>query len=116
MTGLCTLDELKGYLAVKTDTDDALLEQLILSATSFLLGQMNRREGLDYAYEYTPAISPIPEDIRFACMELAALRFKEKSRLGKVSEGLANQTTAYSQKDLSDFSRSVVNQYKRVTP
>lgn len=113
---LITLDELKSYLSLTRDADDAFLTLLIQAASAFLLGEMNRREGLDHDYNYTKGLLGIPDDIRFACLELAALRYKEKSRLGEVSKDLGGQTVAYSQKDLSEFGRAVVTRYKRVTP
>ena len=115
---LVTLNELKNYIGITSggNQDDALLMMLIRAASSFLLTQMNRREGLEHDYEHTKGMLDVPNDIRFACLELAALRYKEKSRLGEVSKDLGGQTVAYSQKDLSDFGRAVIQQYKRVTP
>lgn len=113
---LATLEELKTYLGLKKDDEDDFLSNLIKASTAYLLGQMNRQEGLDHDYQFTKGLSEVPEDIRFACLELAALRYKEKSRLGEISKAIAQQTVSYSQKDLSEYGRSVVNQYKRVTP
>ena len=115
---LITLDELKDYIGITTGSnkDDALLMMLIRAASSFLLAQMNRREGLEHDYEHTKGYLDVPDDVRFACCELAALRYKEKSRIGEVSKDVGGQTVTYSQKDLSDFGRAVVQQYKRVTP
>jgi DNA packaging protein, QLRG family len=113
---LITLPEFKAYLNITSDADDPLLALLIGSASRYLLGQMNRQKGLMHDYEHTKGLAEVPEDLRFACMELAALRYAEKSRLGEVSKTIGQQTVAFSQKDLSDFARSVVNQYKRVTP
>ena len=115
-SNLVTLEETKAYLNMKGDADDGLLVQLIAAATAFLLSQMNRREGLDHDYLYTPGLPEVPEDIRFACLELVGLRFKEKDRLGEVSKAIGTQTVSYSQKDISDFGRSVIKDYKRVTP
>lgn len=116
VSDLATLEELKSYLGIKQDTEDDFLSKLIKASTAYLLGQMNRQEGLDHDYQFTKGLPEVPEDIRFACLELAALRYKEKSRLGEISKTIAQQTVSYSQKDLSEYGRSVVNQYKRVTP
>lgn len=113
---LVTLEETKAYLNLKSETDDKLIAQLIAASTAFLLGQMNRREGLDHDYLYTKGFSEVPEDIRFACLELIGLRFKEKDRIGEISKNLGTQTVSYSQKDISEFGRTVIRQYKRVTP
>ena len=115
---LTTLANIKEYLNQKSTvtTDDALLQRLITAASAFLLGQMNRREGLDYDYQFAKGFARVPADIEFACCELVALRYKEKDRIGEISKNLAGQTTSYSQKDLSKFGRSVIKNYKRVTP
>lgn len=115
---LTTLANVKEYLNMKPNitTDDALLQRLITAASAFLLGQMNRREGLDHEYLFTKGLAEVPADIDFTCCELVALRYKEKDRLGEISKNLAGQTVSYSQKDISAFGRSVINAYKRVTP
>nr|DAY36891.1 MAG TPA: PORTAL PROTEIN, 15 PROTEIN, HEAD PROTEIN, VIRAL INFECTION, TAILED.2A [Caudoviricetes sp.] len=115
---LVTLSELKDYIGITSgsDKDDALLLLLIRAASAFLLAEMNRREGLEHDYEHTKGYLDAPDDVRFACCELAALRYKEKSRLGEVSKDVGGQTVAFSQKDLSDFGRAVIRHYKRVTP
>lgn len=113
---LVTLEEVKEYLDVKGDTDDRLLMQLIAAATAFLLARMNRREGLTHDYQFTPGLPEVPGDIRFACMELVGLRFKERSRIGEKSKAIAQQTISYSLKDVSDYTRSVIATYRRVTP
>ncbi len=115
---LITLNELKDYIGITSgkDKDDDLLMLLIRAASAFLLGEMHRREGLEHDYEHTKGYMDVPDDIRFACCELAALRYKEKGRLGEVSKDVGGQTVAYTQKDLSDFGRAVIRHYKRVTP
>lgn len=115
-SSLITLEEAKAYLNIKNDADNDLLAKLIVASTAFLLGQMNRREGLECDYQHTKGFAEVPEDIRFACLELVGLRFKEKDRIGEVSKNLGTQTVSYSQKDISDFGRAVIRQYKRVTP
>lgn len=115
-SSLITLEEAKAYLNIKNDADNDLLTKLIAASTAFLLGQMNRREGLDHDYQHTKGFTEVPEDIRFACLELVGLRFKEKDRIGEVSKNLGTQTVSYSQKEISDFGRAVIRQYKRVTP
>ena len=113
---LTTLANVKEYLGIKGTTDDALLQRIISAASAYLLKQMNRPDGLDHDYEFTKGIPDIPADVEFACCELVALRYKEKERIGEVSKNLGTQTVSYSQKDISDFGRSIINDYKRVTP
>lgn len=40
----------------------------------------------------------------------------EKNRIGEKSKAVAQQTISYLLKDISEFGRSVIAVYKRVTP
>lgn len=113
---LTTLADVKEYLGIKGTADDALLQRIISAASAFILKQMNRPDGLDYNYQFTQGLPEVPADVEFACCELVALRYKEKERIGEVSKNLGQQTVTYSQKDISDFGRTVIDQYRRVTP
>lgn len=113
---LVTLEEAKRYLVLNSNAEDEFVLKLIAASTAFLLGQMNRREGLEHDYQFTKGLAEVPEDIRFECLELVGLRFKERDRIGEVSKNIGQQTVSYSQKDISEFGRSVIKLYKRVTP
>ncbi len=59
--------------------------------------------------------SYIPADIEHACMEIAAVRYRYKNRIGEVSKSLGGQETiAFSQKDIPDFVRTLLQPYRRV--
>ena len=58
----------------------------------------------------------IPDDLEQACIELVGLRFRDKDRIGVVSKGMAGETTAFSQKDVPDPVRVVLDSYKRILP
>lgn len=113
---LVTLEEVKNYLRLTNDADDGLLMQLIAAATAFLLGQMNRREGLGHDYRFTRGLSEVPPDIAFVCMEIVGLRFRERERIGEKSKAIGQQTVSYSLNDVSAYGRAVIAAYKRVTP
>lgn len=57
-----------------------------------------------------------PFDVEQACIELVASRAKEKDRIGISSKTVATESVAYSQKDMSENIRSILQQYKSVIP
>jgi Phage gp6-like head-tail connector protein len=59
--------------------------------------------------------SYVPQDIAHAAMEMVAERYRYKNRIGEVSKSLGGQETmSYSQKDMPDFIRTLLQPYKRV--
>lgn len=63
------------------------------------------------SYSYTPS------DLVAAVMEIVGERYRYMARIGETSRSLAGQeTAAFSQKDLTDFVRMLLNPYKRVAP
>jgi hypothetical protein len=54
-------------------------------------------------------------DIVHACNELVAIRYKERDRIGKSSESLAGETTAYIVKAMPDHVAAILKPYRRVT-
>jgi hypothetical protein len=65
---------------------------------------------------YAAGYSTIPYDIEQACIELVAMRYMERTRVGLVSQNLQGQTTAYVQKVMTDSILTTLNQYKKVIP
>jgi hypothetical protein len=58
----------------------------------------------------------IPWEIEQATIDLVARKYRERDRVGLVSKGLAGETTAYSQSDLSADTKAMLNQYRQVVP
>jgi hypothetical protein len=66
---------------------------------------------------YRAGFSTAPPEIAQACIELVALRYRDRSRIGEVSRALSSgETVAYSQKDISDPIRAMLQQYRAVAP
>ncbi len=66
---------------------------------------------------YTAGYPITPPEIAQACIELVALRYRERTRIGEVSKSLGGaETVTYSQKDLSDGIKTLLQQYRLVTP
>jgi len=67
--------------------------------------------------QYTAGYSVIPPDLAQACIELVALRYRERSRIGEVARAIGGgETVSYSQKDMSDSIKTLIQQYRIVTP
>jgi Phage gp6-like head-tail connector protein len=75
----------------------------------FAAGDANAQVLLSYSY--------IPADIEQACFELVAERYRYRNRIGELSKSLNGQeTTSFSQKDMPDFIRTLLQPYKKVIP
>ncbi|MDA8230350.1 MAG: hypothetical protein M0006_03335 [Magnetospirillum sp.] len=65
---------------------------------------------------YTAGYATIPDELEQACIELVAFRYREIPRIGKASEGMAAQTTAFVIKDIPPSVATLLATYKRVVP
>jgi hypothetical protein len=85
--------------------------QLIVRGYRFNRGVQN------VAFSYTAGYPSIPPDIAQACIELVALRYRERTRIGEISKSLGGaETVTYAQKDLSDAIKTLLQQYRMVIP
>ena len=67
--------------------------------------------------QYTAGYSVIPPDLAQACIELVALRYRERSRIGEVARAIGGgETVSYSQKDMSDSIKTLIQAYRVVAP
>lgn len=67
--------------------------------------------------QYTAGYAIIPPDLAQACIELVALRYRERSRVGEVARAVGGgETVSYSQKDMSDSIKTLIQQYRIVAP
>ena len=58
----------------------------------------------------------MPAEIEQACIEVIAIRYKERDRIGQVSKSIGGETVSFSQKDFPDSVRTILNNYKKVVP
>ena len=67
--------------------------------------------------QYTAGYAVTPPDLAQACIELVALRYRERSRVGETARAIGGvETVSYSQKDMSDSIKTLIQQYRIVTP
>jgi hypothetical protein len=181
---LTSLQSVRLYLDIKTDTDDALLSRLITAASVFIVNYLNRNTILQASYanerhnghggqsltlrntpiqsvasltvnglvvaaspdgvlpgyvfdkssiayvggvfpkgfsnvvvSYAAGYASVPYDIEEACVELVALHYREKSRVGKKSDAMPQGgTTTYSEEALSPRGKATLSNYRRMVP
>jgi len=67
--------------------------------------------------QYTAGYAVPPADLAQACIELVALRYRERGHIGEVAKAIGGgQTVSYSQKDMSDWIKTLIQQYRRIAP
>jgi len=67
--------------------------------------------------QYTAGYSVTPPDLAQACIELVALRYRERSRIGEIARAIGGgETVSYSQKDMSDSTKTLIQQYRIFAP
>jgi len=88
------------------------------SATQLALyGYCFSRGAQNVVVSYTAGYSITPPEVAQACIELVALRYRERTRIGEVSRSLGGaETVAYAQKDMSDAIKTLLLQYRLVAP
>jgi uncharacterized phiE125 gp8 family phage protein len=76
----------------------------------FTNGQQN------ISIQYTAGYASVPLDLEQACIELVALRYRERSRIGVNTQTLGQETTSYQNIDMPPSVKTALAQYKKVVP
>jgi Phage gp6-like head-tail connector protein len=80
-------------------------------------GYRFNRGAQNVIVSYTAGYSMTPPEVAQACIELVALRYRERSRIGELSRSLGGaETVAYAQKDMSAPIKTLLQQYRLVAP
>ena len=90
----------------------------VFSPTQLVVrGYCFTRRPHNIAITYTAGYSTTPPEIAQACIELVALRYRERTRIGEMSKSVgAGETVLYAQKDMSLPIATLLQQYRLVTP
>jgi len=84
-------------------------------ATLLLLqGYRFHRGFRNVTIRYTAGYATVPADIAQACIELTALRYRERDRIGQISKSVQGEVVSFIQKDLPDQVRAMLNPYRKV--
>jgi len=79
----------------------------------YLQGWMFTPGFQNIVVSYVAGYAATPPELEQACIELVALRYKERDRIGQVSKNLAGDVVAFAQKDMPADVQTVLNQYRR---
>jgi len=80
-------------------------------------GYRFNRGAQNVVIAYTAGYPTSPPEVVQACIELVSLRYRERTRIGEVSRSLGGaETVAYTQKDMSDAIKTLLQQYRLVAP
>ena len=82
----------------------------------YLDGYTFNRGNQNVALTYTAGYVTIPLDLEQAAIELMAMRYKERDRIGHASLSVGGETTAFITKDMPDSVKTVLMNYRRVVP
>ncbi|HEX9490582.1 MAG TPA: hypothetical protein VF930_09865 [Stellaceae bacterium] len=86
----------------------------VFSATTLYLQSYLFSPGFqNVAVAYTAGYGVTPPELEQACIELVALRYKERDRIGQVSKNLSGEVVSFTQKDMPADVQTVLQQYKR---
>lgn len=113
-----TIDGMAIPPAPPVSLSSGLTSGYVFSPTELSLrGYYFIRGAQNVAFSYTAGYPTTPPDIAQACIELVALRYRERTRIGEVSKAVGGgETVSYSQKDMSSPVSTLLQQYRLVAP
>lgn len=65
---------------------------------------------------YQAGWATVPDDIKQACIETVALKYKQKEYAGYRSKSLAGETVVFDKSDFPDSVERILNNYRKVIP
>lgn len=83
---------------------------IVLNGYAFTRGFQN------VTISYTAGYAATPPEIEQACIELVALRYKERDRIGQQSKAVGGEVVSFITKDFSDPIKTILNNYRKVVP
>lgn len=82
----------------------------------YLNGYEFSRGRANVVITYQAGYSVVPFDVEQGVIEIVALRYRERDRIGLASKGLNGEQTNFILKDIPASARMMFEQYKRVVP
>lgn len=80
----------------------------------YLINGVFTRAKNNIVVVYQAGYDGVPADVEQAVIETAALRWKERGRIGMTSKGMAGETTNFVISDFPPSAKSILNDYMRV--
>jgi hypothetical protein len=84
--------------------------QIALQGYCFTRGYSN------IVVNYTAGFAAVPLDLEQACIEVIALRYKQRDQIGFVSKAIGGETVTFNIKDMPASCLTVLQNYRRVAP
>lgn len=84
--------------------------QIALQGYCFTRGYSN------VVVNYTAGFLTTPLDIEQACIEVIALRYKQRDQIGFVSKAIGGETVTFNIKDIPASTQTVLINYRRLAP
>ena len=82
----------------------------------YLIGYAPNRAQQNIVLQYTAGYASTPPELEQACIELCALRYRERDRIGHASKSVAGEVVSFTIVDLPKPVLTILNNYKRVIP
>ena len=79
-----------------------------------LVGEVYPRGVRNVAIVYRAGYATPPPEIAQACIELAALRYRERERIGHASKSVGGETVSFVLDDMPAPTRTLLDGYRRV--
>jgi hypothetical protein len=79
-----------------------------------LYGSCFIRGAGNVSMEVFAGYQKIPADLAQACIELVALRYRERDRIGHISKSIAGETVSFTQEAMPDPIKQALADYRRV--
>lgn len=89
---------------------------LFSDTTVYLIGYRFCHGVMNVTIAYQAGYATVPAWIEQACIDLVALKYKERDRIGLNSKSLATETITYKTADLTKDQRSQLQQFAKVAP
>lgn len=104
-------------IAVPLTTSSTVAGYMMIDDSVVLMGGYQYSRGdWNCIISYTAGFAETPPDVAHACVELVAMRYRERERVGLASKGLAGETTTFITKSMPDHVKDILKQYKKVIP
>ena len=103
-------------VAVPASTGPGVLGYRFAETQVIVDGYRFTRGNANIAITYTAGYAVVPPDLEQAAIEIVALRYRERDRIGHTSKTLAGETVAFFIGDMPASAKTTLQQYKLVLP
>lgn len=86
----------------------------VVGKSIYLRGYAFNRGEMNVVLSYTAGFATIPADVQQAVIELVAMRYRERDRIGMSSVNAGGETTSYVIKDMPPSVATLLTQYRVV--